>query len=189
MRRRDLLKAALAGGALGAVASAESSELLPGGRVAPVIGPDHPLAPRKSLVYGLGITAQRILSRATEDGFIGDYWLMWAGVRNTDADYEVAAWNTDLYPFSERNTTRLLLLTRLGDAGADLVVPTALAWQHRVPVEILLLNPEPAADATAARCAGRQYPQIARLAKVTRLGVQEESVQELLDIGLGGYPV
>lgn len=184
MHRRDLLKLALGGG-LAAMATKGSCTMHDSpGRFTPVTGPDHPFAPCKPLVYGVGLTGEQILSRISDE-FYGDYWLMWAGVRNNDECCDVAKWGTDLYPFSERNISSLVLLSRLGDVGADLVVPTSLAWQHRVEVRAILLAANPHADAKTLCRAARQQKEVGRLKTVTLLGHREEEVQAALDSCLG----
>lgn len=194
MQRREMIKAVLIGGLLGAIRPAGAAEVKAevqvGERVTPITGPDHPLAPKKTLVYGLGITAENILIKATDEGFIGDYWVMWAGVRNSTSETEVHLWETSLYPFAERNMSHLSILTRLGDRGADLVARIVVAWRDRVPVDVLLLDPELGASDSVTQLAARQSATLAALVGVEliRVGRSEEDAQRFLDIRSGWTP-
>lgn len=190
MKRREMIKAAFLGGLFGAVRPAAAADSGLGLRTTPITGPDHPLAPRKTLVYGLGATASGILRRNTEEGFIGDYWVTWAGIPDTDAEVDVNLWGTDLYPFWERNMSRLSLLTRLGDVGADLVAPTAIAWRDRVPVDVLLLEAAEGASVSVMQRAKRQWATLSAMegVEIVRVGRSEADGQRFLDIRSGWNP-
>lgn len=190
MKRREMIKAVLVGGTLSAIRPVLAAENDVGARVTPVTGPDHPLAPRKTLVYGLGATAASILGKSTEEGFIGDYWVMWAGIPNTTVEVDVDLWGTDLYPFYERNMSRLSMLTRLGDRGADLVAPTAETWRNRVPVEVLLLEPCEGVNDCDSWLAEKQLATLEAIGgiELIRIGRSEDDAQRFLDIRSGWNP-
>lgn len=181
MRRREMLKAVLAGGAWGLSVSTESAASARYERVTPITGPDHPFAPRKTLVYGLGVTAANIMRKALEDDFLHDDWAMWAGIPDDQSEQEVLRWGTDLYPFSERNMSCLSILARLGDRGADLVAPTILAWRNRVPVEVLLLGPANGAGERIARC---QEDTLLVMAGYERVAVGHTEEEALRFLGI-----
>lgn len=191
MKRREMIKAALIGGLFGVARPAVAAESDLDARTMPITGSDHPLAPKKTLVYGLGVTAASILGRLTDEGFTGDYWVMWAPVPNTKADVDVNLWGTELYPFREGNMSRLSLLTRLGDVGADLVAPTAIAWRDRVPVEVLLLESEDGVPMSVTLRAERQWATLSALegVELLRVGRSEEDAQRFLDIRSGWNPI
>lgn len=182
MNRRDLLRTTIAGGLAVTALPASANAALPHDRHCPVTGPDHPLAPKRELLYGLGETAAQFMDAAMAD-FHWDCWMLWAGIRNTTPDDEVPRWGTDLYPFSERNVSRLLILTRLGDAGAGLVAATLRDWAHRVPTEIILLAPH--ADVAARQRAERQRMALAGHSAAIRPERELDEVQRLLDIRSG----
>lgn len=190
MKRREMIKAALVGGLLGAARPVVAADRDLGIRTTPITGPDHPLAPKKMLVYGLGATAASILGRSSDEGFIGDYWVMWAGIPNTKEDVDVSLWGTELYPFWERNMSRLSLLTRLGDVGADLLAPTAIAWRDRVPVDVLLLEAEEGVPVSVIQRAKRQWAMLSALdgVELIKVGRSEEEAQRFLDIRSGWNP-
>ncbi len=192
MRRREMIKAVLVGGMLAGLRPAGAPESEVGARVTSVTGPDHPFAPKKTLVYGLGETAAAIMRRSLDDDFIGDFWSMWAGIPNTAPEADVNLWGTDLYPFSERNMTTLSILTRLGDRGADLVAPIIVAWRDRVPVEVLFLDPdeEVADKGDLTGLAARQWATLSALRGVglVRLGRTEEDAIRFLEIRSGWNP-
>lgn len=190
MKRREMIKAVLVGGALSAIRPVLAAENDVGARVTPITGPDHPLAPRKTLVYGLGTTAARILGKSWDEGFIGDYWVMWAGIPNTTVEVDVDLWGTDLYPFYERNMSRLSMLTRLGDRGADLVAPTAEAWRNQVPVEVLLLDPCEGVNDCDTSLAEKQLATLEAIGgiELIRIGRSEDDAQRFLDIRSGWNP-
>lgn len=190
MKRREMIKAVLVGGALTALRPAGAAENEVGARITSITGPDHPFAPKKTLVYGLGETAAAIMRKSLDDDFIGDFWSMWAGIPNTAPEADVDLWGTDLYPFSERNMTTLSILTRLGDRGADLVAPTTLAWRDRVPVEVLFLDPEDEAAADVSGLAARQLETLSALRGVglVRLGRTEADAIRFLEIRSGWNP-
>lgn len=187
VNRRQLITMSLAGGLLGLCRPVESATGTIGERVTDASAPDHPFAQKKRLVYGLGISAARILRDATEEPANG-CWLMWAAIRNDCTDDDVLRWGTELYPFSERNVTRLEILTRLGDTGAGLVQPTLAAWRTRLPVEILLLEPEADADDATRQRAVRQWAQFGGWPDLLRLGASESEAMRVLNTRAGWEP-
>lgn len=181
MRRREMLKAVLAGGIWGLSAATEAAGVGRFERVTPISGPDHPFAPRKTLVYGLGVTAANVMRKSLEEDFLHDDWAMWAGIPNDQSEQEVLRWGTDLYPFCERNMSRLSILARLGDRGADLITPTILAWRNRVPVEVWLLGPVNGAGEQIAR---RQREALLAMAGYDRVAVGRTEEDALRFLGI-----
>lgn len=86
--------------------------------------------------------------------------------------------------------SRLSLLTRLGDVGADLVAPTAIAWRDRVPVDVLLLEAEEGASVSVMQRAKRQWATLSALegVELVRVGRSEADGQRFLDLRSGWNP-
>lgn len=191
MQRREFLMRTMIGAGLATrgytVTSAPAAPASAATPFTPVTGPDHPLAPRKTLVYGIGQTGSKILSDSVDE-FIGDYWMMWVAIPDGTPEGDVQKWGTDIHPFSERNMSRLCLLARLGDSGADLLPRIAAPWQGLVPVALLLLTPkDDASDDTRLRAA-RQMESLRGFPDHVLLGNSEDGAQRYLDIRSGWIP-
>lgn len=187
MRRREMIKAGLAVGLLGTCRPDCAAEGRSCERVIPITGPDHPLASKKTLVYGLGETAANFLGSQCPEEYLSEYWLMFAGVRNGTPETEVMRWGTGLYPFHERNTSRLSILARLGDRGADLIVPTVIAWRERLPVEVFFLDIEASAEDATIQIARKQWAMLSALSglELVRVGRSEDDAEMFFGLRSG----